>query len=77
MSGTQYYVMHVSCSDLAKELLLTSNNIGDVGAEKLADALPHLTNLRESWLEQYHGTRSHLHMCESPCGAVVLLLPGV
>ena len=38
------------CAALAKELRLDSNNIGDIGAEKLAGALPNLTNLKETWL---------------------------
>ena len=46
-------------TDLAKTLDLSSdpwsatknrNHIGDVGAEKLAEALPHLTNLTVAWL---------------------------
>ena len=77
MCGAQPYVMHDSCSDLAKELILQNNKIGDMGAEKLADALPHLANLTESWLEPCHCTRSHLHMCESPFWTLVLLLPSV
>ena len=35
----------VACIDLAKKLNLGSNQIGDIGAEKLAEALPHLTSL--------------------------------
>ena len=34
--------------DLVKELVLTGNKIGDMGAEKLAEALPNLTKLTET-----------------------------
>ena len=34
----------------AKDLNLYGNQIGDTGAEKLAQALPHLTNLKAAWL---------------------------
>ena len=40
----------VACIDLAKELWLSENKFGDIGAEKLAEALPHLTNLEVAWL---------------------------
>ena len=77
MRDTQYYVMHVSCCELAQDLFLNSNKIGDMGTEKLADALPHLVNLKESWLEPCHCTRSPQHMCEAPFWKLVLLLPSV
>ena len=35
---------------LAKELNLYGNQIGDIGAEKLAETLPNLTNLTVAWL---------------------------
>ena len=41
---------HASACSLGKELHLYKNQIGDVGAEKLAAALPSLTNLRDAWL---------------------------
>jgi len=37
-----------SCS--VKTLNLYGNEIGDIGAEKLAEALPSLTNLKDAWL---------------------------
>ena len=36
--------------DWAKNLRLDDNQIGDAGAEKLAQALPALTNLTVAWL---------------------------
>ena len=45
-SHTRYAV----CAALAKELDLRYSKIGDIGAEKLAGALPNLTNLKETWL---------------------------
>ena len=44
---------HVVCSGLAKELWLQSNEIGDMGAEKIAEALPTLINLEESRLDSH------------------------
>ena len=38
------------CAALAKTLLLEGNLIGDSGAGRLAEALPNLKNLKETWL---------------------------
>ena len=38
-------LLDVAYIDLAKDLDLRANRIGDVGGEKLAEALPALTNL--------------------------------
>jgi len=38
-----------SCS--VQELWLAGNQIGDIGAEKLAAALPSLVNLKDAWLD--------------------------
>jgi len=38
-----------SCS--VKTLSLFNNKIGDIGAEKLAAALPSLVNLNDAWLD--------------------------
>ena len=65
------------CFDLAKKLGLDYNKIGGMGAEKLAVALPHLTNLTESWLEPRRCAHSHLHMGESPFWALIPFLPSV
>ena len=40
-----------------KGLHLDENKIGDMGAEKLAEALPGLANLAETWLESFFGTQ--------------------
>ena len=44
-------VVGVACIDLAKKLELYENQIGDIGAEKLATALLQLTNLTVAWLQ--------------------------
>ena len=36
--------------DLLQELNLAGHGIGDIGAQKIAEALPNLTNLTASWL---------------------------
>lgn len=41
----------VVCSRLAKELQLDDNKISDMGAEKIAEALPKLTNLKDPLLD--------------------------
>ena len=59
-----------ACIDLAKILTLSDNKIGDVGAERLAEALPHLTNLEVAWLGspslllvgQHRSTMRSVHM---------------
>ena len=45
--------VHVVCSGLAKELQLQYNKIGDAGAEKIAEALPKLTNLQDPRLDSH------------------------
>ena len=48
----------------AKELNLYGNQIGDIGAEKLAEALPHLTNLTVACLGSWswhYPPPSHKH----------------
>ena len=40
----------LACTDLAKVLKLEFNQIGDIGAEKLAEALPKLKKLTVAWL---------------------------
>ena len=60
----------VACIDLVKTLWLFQNKIGDIGAEKLAEALPHLTNLEVAWLGspslllvgQHRSTMRSVHM---------------
>ena len=59
-----------ACIDLAKTLNLSTNKIGDIGAERLAEALPHLTNLKVAWLGspslllvgQHRSTMRSVHM---------------
>ena len=43
--------MVLVCAALVKELNLNDNKIGDIGAEKLAGALPNLKNLTETWFD--------------------------
>ena len=43
-------LLDVACVGLAKVLNLRYNQIGYVGAEKLAEALPTLRNLKVNWL---------------------------
>ena len=43
-------LLDFACTDRAKDLDLSANQIGDAGAEKLAEALPTLTNLTVAWL---------------------------
>ena len=50
--------------DLAKELRLSANKIGDEGAGKLAEALPHMTKLEETWLGSHGGVwGDHVSQC--------------
>ena len=44
---------HVVCSGVAKDLSLKVNQIGDMGAGKIAEALPKLTNLTEPRLDSH------------------------
>ena len=59
---------HVACASLAKKLFLYDNKIGDMGAGKLAEALPKLANLEEPWLEV------HVRNCRI---VVITILPYV
>ena len=43
------WCMRFACIDLGKALMLHENQIGDPGAEKLAQALPALTNFTVAW----------------------------
>ena len=45
---TLFLIGLASNVDLVKTLNLCGNQIGDMGADKLAEALPHLTNLKET-----------------------------
>ena len=52
------------CAVLAKKLYLDSNKIGDIGAEKLAEALSNLKNLQETWLDSLSLTMDpHSSLC--------------
>ena len=47
--------LHASCVGLVESLsfgdrFVGGNRIGDIGAGKLAEALPHLVNLKAPWL---------------------------
>ena len=43
-------LLDVAWTDLVKMLRRGDNSIGDLGAGKLAEALPHLKNLTVAWL---------------------------
>ena len=44
------YFLLLTWAVLVKFLYLSNNQIGDKGAEKLAEAIPHLKSLEVTWL---------------------------
>ena len=63
-------LLDVACVGLAKTLNLWKNQIADIGAEKVAEALPSLTNLKVAWLGSpsllYVGGIIVVRMCSKP-----------
>ena len=61
-------LFNIACIGLAKTLELSSNQIGDIGAEKLAESLPNITNLQETRPGSQHYAQADIpiHTCMSP-----------
>ena len=60
---------------LAKKLSLAFNQIGDIGAEKLAETLPHVTNLTVAWLGSLSWLSAAWTMCNARLVSIFRKLP--